>query len=45
MDFMWASILILVTINFTTIKYASEKNNKQETNSETEYFTYLEQVV
>ncbi len=40
-----ASILILVTINFTTIKYASEKNNKQETNSETEYFTYLEQVV
>jgi|DEB19_MinimDraft_2_1074335.scaffolds.fasta_scaffold151224_1 porphobilinogen deaminase len=40
-----ASILILITFNFTAVKYATEKKDKQETNSTIEYFSYLEQVV
>jgi hypothetical protein len=40
-----ASLLLLITCNFTAVKYATEKKDKQETNSTTEYFSYLEQVV
>jgi hypothetical protein len=40
-----ASLLLLIMCNFTAVKYANEKNDKQETNSTIEYFSYLEQVV
>ncbi len=40
-----ASILILITFNFTAVKYASEKYDKPENKNAADYFSYLEQVL
>jgi hypothetical protein len=40
-----ASLLLLITCNFTAVKNASEKYDKPENKNAADYFSYLEQVL